>query len=351
MPKHIEHGKPRRSNCPLRPTLVVLWQSFLQHVAEQELHHAPWVFVPVWCSVPWPRVGDWITTSSSLKGSSREAFRRSPHLPDFQTPGQALSTSMSFLGMFSLKSSKMQLVTWVGGEHKLGASSAGSKATASPAFCHRGGVRFFPVESSNCLKPSTPIRATAWPRGRGRQASAVQSVGFLRWSMLPSSSSCWMQFVIKRSTWEKNDGRHRPQQKRLRAAHLPRGMIGHPSGLQSAYQLKPGWSPEPPKRWVRKWPHQLRQGKQASRGPKAKQQSSTRKNRHNFDTWLQAPWRCYGLHPGDPDAAQIPKSWQELWDAGQKLRQFWHSASGAAGKQIWLPNSSKDEQLNRLLCQ
>ena len=42
-------------------------------------------------------------------------------------------------------------------------------------------------------------------------------------------------------------------------------------------------------------------------GLKQKQRSSTRKNRHKFDTWFQAPWRCSGSHPGDPDAAQIPK--------------------------------------------
>mmetsp|Transcript_39610 Transcript_39610/g.125954 ORF Transcript_39610/g.125954 Transcript_39610/m.125954 type:complete len:262 (+) Transcript_39610:1005-1790(+) len=88
-----------------------------------------------------------ITTSSFRKGS-------------WPSPKTLASMHMSFVGMLSLKSCKMLAVT----------------------FCQASGVRLLPVSKSSCLKPSTPMRATA-------------------------SVSCWMQFSISVRTSSKRKAR------------------------------------------------------------------------------------------------------------------------------------------------
>mmetsp|Transcript_86463 Transcript_86463/g.222711 ORF Transcript_86463/g.222711 Transcript_86463/m.222711 type:complete len:257 (-) Transcript_86463:3044-3814(-) len=85
----------------------------------------------------------WMTTSSFWKGS----------WPSF---GALTCTSSSFVGMLSLNSCSALAVT----------------------FCHASFLRFLPVSTSSCLKPSTPILATA-------------------------SVSCWMQFSISLRTSSK----------------------------------------------------------------------------------------------------------------------------------------------------
>lgn len=97
------------------------------------------------------------------------------------------STSISFVGMLSRKSSRIHVVTLRGNllynNHSLNWQRS--------AFCQEFGFMFLPVHISSCLKPSTPIRATAWSK-RGK-------AWHFDWNN-SASNSCWMQFLINRST-------------------------------------------------------------------------------------------------------------------------------------------------------
>lgn len=105
--------------------------------------------------------------------------------------------------------------------HKRDVSSRISKL---PAFCQDCGFMFLPVQISSCLKPSTPMRATAWGQEPVWRHSSSWFTSFLSTFyeftlhiVVPStvilsaknrkraSNSCCMQFRINRSTCQRRN--------------------------------------------------------------------------------------------------------------------------------------------------
>lgn len=71
-----------------------------------------------------------------------------------------------------------------------------------PTFCHDCGFMFLPVQISSCLKPSTPMRATAWSQV-AIQGSPNSSQKNEKNKHGTASNSCCMQFRINRSTFQR----------------------------------------------------------------------------------------------------------------------------------------------------